>query len=114
MQRLPEQDIYIYETPGEKVHKLLVGDTDGKRLKAFSKLENATGEISYKIFLEDAKQNTETLAEGKGTAADFEREVNRLEQEHLAPLGETWREVQPKLITKFDPNHPCGKHTTCS
>lgn len=110
MQRLPEQDIYVYKSPGEEVHKILVGDLDGKRLKAFAKLDTNSGEISYKIFSEDAQKKMETLAEGKGTAQDFDREVDRLGQQYLAPLGETWREVQPKLLKDFDPQNPCPKH----
>ncbi|SHF19163.1 hypothetical protein [Desulforamulus putei] len=110
MQRLPEQDIYVYKTPGEEVHKILVGDLDGKRLKAFSKVATASGEIIYKIFSEDAHKNIETLAEGKGTAEDFMREVNRLGRQYLEPLGESWREVQPKVLANFDPRNPCPKH----
>ncbi|MEW6064507.1 hypothetical protein P378_15050 [Desulforamulus profundi] len=110
MQRLPEQDIYIYKTPGEEVHQILVGDLDGKRLKAFSKVETASGEITYKIFSEDTYKNTETLAEGKGTAEDFKREVNRVGRQYLEPLGESWREVQPKLLKNFDSHNPCPKY----
>ncbi|AQS60172.1 hypothetical protein [Desulforamulus ferrireducens] len=109
MQRLPEQDIYVYQAPGEEIHKILVGDLDQKRLKAFSKVDTASGQIIYKIIAEDAKKNTETLAEGSGTSADFEREVSRLAQQYLEPVGEAWREVQPKLLKNFDPHHPCPK-----
>ncbi|AEF93343.1 hypothetical protein Desca_0450 [Desulfotomaculum nigrificans CO-1-SRB] len=110
MQRLPEQDIYVYEMPGEEVHKILVGDMDGKRLKAFAKKETATGEIVFKVIAEDAHHKTEVLTEGRGTAADFDREVNRLGEELLKPLGEAWREVQPKYLSHFNPKHPCPKH----
>ena len=110
MQRLPEQDIYIYKTPGEEVHKILVGDLDGQRLKAFAKLETASGQISYKIFSEDAHKNMETLAEGTGKEEDFQREVSKVSQQYLEPIGESWREVQPKYLTNFDPQNPCPKH----
>lgn len=110
MQRLPEQDIYIYKTPGEEVYKILVGDLDGKRLKVLSKVETSNGAVSYKIFSEDAHKNMETLSEGKGTAADFEEELTRLEQQLLKPLGEGWREIQPKYISNLDPAHPCPGH----
>lgn len=110
MQRLPEQDIYIYKTPGEEVYKILVGDMDGKRLKAFAKKETANGKIIYKIILEDAHKNTETLAEGSGSEADFASEVSKVEQSYLEPIGEAWREVQPKYLENFDPQNPCPKH----
>ncbi|ABO51405.1 hypothetical protein Dred_2901 [Desulforamulus reducens MI-1] len=110
MQRLPEQDIYVYKTPGEEVHKILVGDMDGKRLKAFSKLETATGKISYKIFSEDANQNMENLVEGEGTPEDFKREVQRMGELYLEPIGESWREVEPKYMKEFNPLNPCPKH----
>ena len=110
MQRLPEQDIYVYKTPGEEVHKILVGDLDQKRLKAFSKVDIASGEITYKIIAEDANKKTEVLAEGTGSSADFEKEVIRLGRQYLEPIGEGWREIQPKVLKDFDPNHPCPKH----
>lgn len=110
MQRLPEQDIYIYKTPGEEVHKILVGDIDGKRLKAFAKKETAQNSITYKIFAEDAHKNTEILAEGSGTAQDFASAVSQVGRQYLEPIGESWREVQPKYMTNFDPNNPCPKH----
>ncbi|MEG6520500.1 hypothetical protein [Desulfotomaculum sp. 1211_IL3151] len=110
MQRLPEQDFYVYKTPGEEVHKIMVGDIEGKRLKAFAKLETANGKISYKIFTEDADQRMQTLVEGEGTAADFEREVQRIGEQYLQPIGEAWREVQPKYMKDFNPLNPCPKH----
>lgn len=110
MQRLPEQDIYVYKTPGEEVHKILIGDLDQKRLKAFSKVDTASGEIIYKIISEDANKKIETLAEGAGTSGDFQKEVTRLAQQYLEPVGEAWREIQPKVLENFDPKHPCPKH----
>lgn len=110
MQRLPEQDIYVYKTPGEEVYKILVGDMDGQRLKALAKKETATGKIVFKIFSEDAHNNTKVLSEGRGTAAEFDQEISRLGEEFLKPLGEAWREVQPKYLTNFNPKHPCPKH----
>lgn len=110
MQRLPEQDIYIYKTPGEEVYKILVGDMDGKRLKAFAKKEIANGKITYKIISEDAHKNTETLAEGSGNEADFAGEVSKVGQSYLEPIGQSWREVKPKYLENFDPQNPCPKH----
>ncbi len=110
MQRLPEQDIYVYKTPGEEVHKILVGDLDQKRLKAFSKVDVTNEQITYKIIAEDANKKTEVLAEGTGSPADFEKEVTRLGQQYLEPVGETWREIQPKVMKVFDPNHLCPKY----
>ena len=110
MQRLPEQDIYIYKTPGEEVHKILVGDMDGKRLKALSKIETANGILFYKIISEDADKNTEIVSEGQGSPEDFARELKKWEQKLLEPLGESWREVQPKYVSNLDPNHSCPHH----
>ncbi|GAB6158470.1 hypothetical protein JCM39194_16700 [Desulfotomaculum varum] len=109
MQRLPEQDIYIYQTPGEEVHKILVGDMDGKRLKALAKVLTDSGLIVYKILAEDAQRKVETLAAGQGSPEDFMQEVNRLGKQYLEPLGESWREVQPKIIARLDACRHCLK-----
>lgn len=100
MQRLPEQDIYIYKAPDEVIYKILVGDLDGKRLKVLSKVDSSSGEIIFKVFSEDAKNSMETIYEGNGTKEEFQGEIGRLEKEFLKPLGESWREVEPKFLTK--------------
>ncbi|MDO7785642.1 hypothetical protein [Desulforamulus aquiferis] len=109
MQRLPEQDIYIYKAPDEELHKILVGDLDGKRLKVLSKREPTTGKIIFKVFSEDAHKNMETIVEGNGPVEDFDMEMKRLEEDFLKPLGETWREVSPKVLSNLDPKGPCVK-----
>lgn len=110
MHRLPEQDIYIYKEPGEEVHKILVADIEGKRLKAFSKVESSNGQISFKIFTEDANRKMETIAEGTGTKEDFEQELKKWHDDLLKPVGESWREVKPKFIADYEPGRTCPKH----